>query len=127
MRSQDTLSATFAALSDPTRRAIITRLSQQPLSVGELASPFDISLPAISRHLKVLAAAGLIERRADAQWRRCYLQGDAMREASEWLGKYRQFWEERFDALDEHLESIRKPNGSGRSKKSKATDKEVEK
>ena len=104
MQPQTDLSMTFAALADPTRRAILHRLSKQPLSVGELAAPFDISLPAVSRHLKVLANAGLIERRTDAQWRRCYLQGDALRDAAEWIGEYRPFWQDRFDALEKHLE-----------------------
>jgi DNA-binding transcriptional ArsR family regulator len=101
----DTLSTTFAALADPTRRAILARLAQGETSVGELAAPFDISWPAISRHLKVLEGAGLIERRVDAQWRLCRLRGEAMREASEWLDAYRAFWEESLDRLTEYLEA----------------------
>jgi DNA-binding transcriptional ArsR family regulator len=101
----DSLSETFAALADPTRRAILARLAQGETSVGELAAPFDISWPAISRHLKVLEGAGLIERRADAQWRLCSLRGEPLRDASEWLDAYRAFWEERLDRLAEYLES----------------------
>jgi DNA-binding transcriptional ArsR family regulator len=101
----DTLSATFAALADPTRRAILARLALGETTVGELAQPFDISWPAISRHLKVLESAGLIERRADAQWRLCRLRGESMREASEWLDRYRAFWEERLDRLVEYVEA----------------------
>lgn len=101
----DRLSDTFAALADPTRRAIVARLAKGESSVGELARPFDISGPAISRHLRVLEDAGLIERRVEAQWRMCRLRGDALREASEWLEDYRAFWEESLDRLAEYLES----------------------
>ena len=100
----DTLSVTFAALADPTRRAILARLAQGETTVGELAQPFDISGPAISRHLKVLERAGLIERRAEAQWRLCRLRADAMREASDWLERYRTFWDESLDRLAGYLE-----------------------
>jgi len=96
---------TFAALADPTRRAILARLAQGETNVGELAAPFHISGPAISRHLKVLESAGLIERRVDAQWRLCRLRGEAMREASQWLNAYRAFWEESLDRLTEYFES----------------------
>jgi DNA-binding transcriptional ArsR family regulator len=101
----DPLSQTFAALADPTRRAILARLAEGETHVGELGRPFDISGPAISRHLKVLETAGLIERRIDAQWRVCRLRGDALREACEWLEHYRAFWEESLDRLVEYLES----------------------
>ena len=101
----DDLSTTFAALADPTRRAILAQLTQGETTVGELAAPFDISWPAISRHLKVLESAGLIERRADAQWRLCRLRGEPLREASEWLDGYRAFWEESLDRLADYLES----------------------
>ena len=101
----DHLSTTFAALADPTRRAILARLAQGETTVGELAQPFDISLPAISRHLRVLETAGLIERRTDAQWRVCRLRGDSMREAAEWLDRYRAFWEESLDRLVDYLEA----------------------
>jgi DNA-binding transcriptional ArsR family regulator len=101
----DPLSATFAALSDPTRRAILTRLAKGEASVGELADPFAISLPAISRHLKVLQQAGLIERKAEAQWRRCALNPKPLIEAASWIDQYREFWESRFDALEGFLKS----------------------
>ena len=100
----DTLSATFGALADPTRRAILSRLSRGETSVGDLAKPFDISLPAVSRHLKVLERAGLIEREVDAQWRLCRLRGKSLREAHGWLDRYRSFWEESLDRLAEYLE-----------------------
>jgi len=100
----DRLSATFTALADPTRRAILARLARGETSVGELAQPFDISGPAISRHLRVLERAGLIERRAQAQWRFCRLRGEPMREASQWLERYRALWEESLDRLVEYLE-----------------------
>lgn len=100
MQSADVLSTTFAALADPTRRAILARLAQGEASVGELAAPFDISLPAISRHLKVLEAARLIVREKDAQWRRCRLDAAPLKVAADWVEQYRDFWEERFDALD---------------------------
>lgn len=101
----DRLSDTFAALADPTRRAILAQLAHGETSVGELARPYDISGPAISRHLKVLESAGLIERRVDAQWRLCRLRGDQLREACEWLENYRAFWEESLDRLVEYLEA----------------------
>ena len=100
MQAVDTLSATFAALADPTRRAILARLAQGEASVGELAEPFDISLPAVSRHLKVLESARLIVREKDAQWRRCRLEAAPLKLAADWVEQYRDFWEERFDALD---------------------------
>ncbi len=101
---QDPLSTTFSALADPTRRAILERLARDQASVGELAAPFDISLPAISRHLKVLEAARLIRRERDAQRRRCRLEGVALKEAVDWLARYRRFWEQRFDALAGYLD-----------------------
>jgi len=110
----DHLSTTFAALADPTRRAILARLAQGETTVGELAQPFDISLPAISRHLRVLETAGLIERRTDAQWRVCRLRGESMREAAEWLDRYRAFWEESLDRLVDYLEA--KPQGQRRKR-----------
>jgi DNA-binding transcriptional ArsR family regulator len=100
----DRLSATFAALADPTRRAILSRLARGEVSVGDLAKPFDISLPAISRHLKVLEHAGLIEREVDAQWRLCRLKGRPLREAHGWLERYRRFWEESLERLVDYLE-----------------------
>jgi DNA-binding transcriptional ArsR family regulator len=105
----DDLSATFAALADPTRRAILERLAQGETTVGELAQPFAISAPAISRHLRVLESAGLIERRVEAQWRPCCLRGEALREAAGWLERYRAFWEESLDRLADYLEAKPKP------------------
>lgn len=100
----DDLSRTFAALSDPTRRAILERLVEGAATVGELAEPFAISLPAVSRHLKVLEGAGLIVRETDAQWRRCHLQAGPLRDAADWIEHYRAFWETRFDALARYLD-----------------------
>ncbi len=102
----DSLSRTFAALADPTRRAILARLAQGEATVNELAEPFDLSLPAISRHLKVLERARLITRSREAQWRPAKLDPEALREASEWIDKYREFWEERFDRLDAYMKSL---------------------
>lgn len=104
----DHLSVTFAALADPTRRAILARLSKGEASVTELAEPFDMSLPAISRHLKVLETAGLITRGRDAQWRPCRIEAARLKEVSDWLGHYRRFWEESFDRLDEYLHELKK-------------------
>ena len=99
----DTLSQTFSALADPTRRAILARLATGAATVGELAEPFDMSLPAVSRHLRVLTDAGLIERSAEAQWRHCALRGEGMRAAADWIEFYRRFWEQQFDQLDAFL------------------------
>lgn len=100
----DTLSPIFAALADPTRRAILARLSEGETVVGDLARPFDMSLPAISRHLKVLENAGLIERRVEAQYRRCRLVPEGLRDAADWIEHYRQFWESQLDQLAKFLE-----------------------
>ena len=102
----DQLSRVFAALADPTRRAILARLSQGQAGVQEIAEPFNMSLPAISKHLKVLEKAKLIRRGKDAQWRPCTLEAAPLKEASDWIGDYRQFWEESFDRLDEYLKEI---------------------
>ncbi len=96
----DTLSETFAALADPTRRAIVARLAASDATVSELAEPFDISGPAISRHLRVLEAAQLIDRRIDARWRICSLKRERLAEAQKWIGEVRQFWESGFDRLE---------------------------
>jgi DNA-binding transcriptional ArsR family regulator len=104
----DRLSTTFAALADPTRRAILARLAKGETTVGELARPFEISLPAVSRHLKVLAHAGLIEREVDAQWRLCRLKTRPLREAHGWLERYRRYWEESLGRLAEYLEKEEK-------------------
>ena len=102
----DPLSTTFAALADPTRRAILARLALGETSVSELAEPFDISLPAVSRHLKVLAGAGLIVRGREAQWRPCRIEVQALKPVDEWLESYRRLWEERFDRLDNYLREL---------------------
>lgn len=104
--SNDRLSLTFAALADPTRRAILARLADGEKSATELAAPFAMSQPAVSKHLKVLERAGLIARRREAQWRRCRIEADALREAADWIGEYRQFWEESFDRLDAYLREL---------------------
>jgi DNA-binding transcriptional ArsR family regulator len=102
----DPLSSTFAALADPTRRAILARLAAGDSSVTEIAKPFKISLPAITKHLKVLERSGLITRSRDAQWRPCRLQAEPMRQAVDWLQHYRRHWEESFDRLDEYLTEL---------------------
>ena len=104
--SADHLSATFAALADPTRRAILARLAAGESSVTEIARPFAISLPAITKHLKVLERSGLITRSRDAQWRPCRLEAGPMKEAVDWLQHYRRHWEESFDRLDEYLKLL---------------------
>lgn len=113
----DHLSLTFAALADPTRRAILARLSAGEASVTELAEPHDMSLPAISKHLKVLERAGLIVRTRDAQWRPCRLEGKRLKEVSDWLDHYRKFWEESFDRLDAYLEELKKKERTNVHKK----------
>ncbi|GIF20964.1 DNA-binding transcriptional ArsR family regulator [Actinoplanes tereljensis] len=104
----DQLSVIFGALADPTRRAILARLADGPATVNELAEPFAITLPAISKHLKVLERAGLISRGREKQWRPCRLEAEPLREATEWMSRYRQFWESSFDKLDAHLRTILK-------------------
>jgi DNA-binding transcriptional ArsR family regulator len=116
----DRLSETFAALADPTRRAILTRLASGEAPVTELAKPFDMSMPAVSKHLKVLERAGLIARGRDAQYRPRRLEAAPLKQAAEWLGTYRQFWEESFERLDEYLEEVQKKKGKhDRSKRKK--------
>ncbi len=102
----DQLSVTFAALADPTRRAILARLAKGEASVTELAKPFDLSLPGISKHLKVLQRAGLITQGRNAQWRPCRLDGRRLKEASDWVGEYQRFWDESFQRLDEVLQDL---------------------
>jgi DNA-binding transcriptional ArsR family regulator len=104
--STEHLSVTFAALADPTRRAILARLSQGEASVTELAKPFDLSLPGISKHLKVLQRAGLITQSRHAQWRPCRLEGSRLKEAADWVGEYRRFWDESFERLDDLLQDL---------------------
>jgi len=108
MVKHDALDATFAALADSTRRAILARLVDGELSVTELAKPFDMSLPAISKHLKVLERAGLIARGRDAQWRPCRLDAGPLKDVADWVSHYKKFWEESFDRLDEYLREIQK-------------------
>lgn len=104
--SVDPLSQTFSALADPTRRAILARLVHGDVTVTELAEPFSMSLPAVSKHLKVLERAGLISRGREAQWRPCRLELHALEEVDRWLAEYRRLWEERFDRLDGYLQSL---------------------
>ena len=104
--TEDHLSTTFAALADPTRRAILARLSGGEATVTELAEPFEISLPAVSKHLKVLERAGLIERGREAQWRPCRLKAERLREVDEWVDQYRRFWEDSLGRLDEYLKQL---------------------
>ena len=104
----DRLSNTFAALADPTRRAILARLSRGEANVTELAKPFDMSQPAISKHLKVLERAGLIARGREAQWRPCRLEGEPLRDVADWMEQYRRFWDESFERLDAYLQAIQK-------------------
>ena len=113
----DPLTATFSALADPTRRAILARLALGDASVNELVEPFSISQPAISKHLKVLERAGLITRGRDAQWRPCKLEGTALKGVADWLEPYRRFWEERLDRLDEHLRMLQAEQATAKGKR----------
>ncbi len=110
----DPLSTTFAALADPTRRAILERLAEGEATVNELAEPFDISLPAISRHLKVLEGAGLISRGREAQWRPCRLEPHPLQQLDGWLARYRVFWEGGFDRMEAYLARLQKEDVDGR-------------
>jgi len=114
----DPLSITLSAIADPTRRAILARLTTGEASVTDLSKPFKMTLPAISKHLKVLERAGLIERGRTAQWRPCRLRAKPLKDAAEWIDRYRTFWEERFDRLDEYLQKLQaKEKFDDRSKK----------
>jgi DNA-binding transcriptional ArsR family regulator len=115
--ASDQLSATFAALADPTRRAILSRLSSGEASVTELAEPFDMSLPAVTKHLKVLQRAGLISQSREAQWRPCRLEARPMREAATWMEPYRRHWERRLDRLDDFLRDVRGTARGARKRK----------
>jgi DNA-binding transcriptional ArsR family regulator len=106
MALSDKLSSTFAALADPTRRAILARLSKGQSSVTDLAKPFKISLPAVTKHLKVLERAGLIQRSREAQWRPCRLHAQPLHKAADWIEQYRQFWEQSFDRLEVYLRKL---------------------
>jgi DNA-binding transcriptional ArsR family regulator len=113
----DPLSATFAALADPTRRAILARLALGETSVSELAKPFEISGPAVSKHLKVLESAGLITRGRAAQWRPCKLEPAALRGVDDWLERYRRLWEQRLDRLEEYLHELQAKEASAKTEK----------
>jgi DNA-binding transcriptional ArsR family regulator len=106
LQPPDALSTTFAALADPTRRAILARLSQGEASVGDLSKPFSMSAPAVTKHLKVLQRAGLISQSRQAQWRPCKLQAKPLMEAADWVAQYRQHWEERLDRLEDYLQAL---------------------
>jgi DNA-binding transcriptional ArsR family regulator len=112
----DRLSNTFAALADPTRRAILARLMTGQASVTELAEPFQMTMPAVSKHLKVLERAGLIARGREAQWRPCRLEGEPLRDVAEWMEPYRRFWDESFDRLDDYLQVMKKEKTDGRKR-----------
>ena len=114
--ARDPLSATFAALADPTRRAILTTLAHGEASVTALAEPFDITMPAVSKHLKVLERAGLIERSSRAQWRPCRLSPEPLKDVSDWVERYREFWEQRLDRLDEYLSDLQSNVDDGRER-----------
>jgi DNA-binding transcriptional ArsR family regulator len=116
----DQLSSTFAALADPTRRAILARLATGECSVTELAEPFEMSMPAVSKHLRVLERAGLIARRREAQWRPCRLEPAPIKEVAEWAERYRAIWEQRFDRLEAYLQELKtKEKKHGRRQRSK--------
>ena len=115
----DPLSSTFAALADPTRRAILARLASGQCSVTEIAEPFEMSLPAVSKHLQVLERAGLIVRRRDAQFRRCRLEPERLKAAAEWMETYRHLWEARLDRLDAYLERLHRTGGTHHGRKSR--------
>ena len=113
----DRLSATFAALADPTRRAILARLASGETSVMQLAEPFDMSLPAVSKHLKVLERAGLIERGREAQWRPCRLQANPLKGVADWVEHYRRFWEESLDKLESYLKELQRKETQRKEKR----------
>jgi len=117
---QDAMSSTFSALADPTRRAILARLALGETSVTELAEPFEMSMPAVSKHLRVLERAGLIARSREAQWRPCRLKAEPLKQAWGWIGDYRQFWEESFDRLDAYLQKLQAEQKKGKRKKSRS-------
>ena len=116
--TDERLDAAFAALADPTRRAIVSRLSRGDATVTELAGPFDMSLPGISKHLKVLERGGLISRGRDAQFRPCHLEVDMLDGALDWISTHRRIWDERFDKLDAHLREVQRTSRSSRKRRS---------
>ena len=113
----DHLSATFAALADPTRRAILARLASGECSVTELAEPFDMSMPAVSKHLRVLERAGLIARRREAQWRHCRIEARPLKEVADWTERYRHIWEQRLDRLDTYLQQLKAKEAKSHGRK----------
>jgi len=121
MKMNDSLSTTFAALADPTRRAILARLALGETSVTELAEPFEMSMPAVSKHLKVLERAGLIVRSREAQWRPCRLEAAPLKNIAGWVDEYRRFWEESFDRLDSYLTQIQNSNSTKENANARST------
>jgi DNA-binding transcriptional ArsR family regulator len=122
MKAEDQLSVVFAALADPTRRAILSRLADGDATVTELAEPFPISLPAVSRHLKVLERAGLISRSRAGQWRSSSLEATPLKEASDWMERYRVFWDGSFDRLDAHLRRVQQSTSQGNVHRKEGAD-----
>lgn len=120
----DSISLTFSALSDPTRRAILARLALGDTSVTELAAPFEMSMPAVSKHLRVLERAGLITQGREAQRRPCRLKVEPLRKAADWINEYRNFWEQSFDRLDEYLQTVQAEESLGKDSKKKKKKKE---
>jgi DNA-binding transcriptional ArsR family regulator len=116
-QTEDKLTLTFSALSDPTRRAILAKLSRGEATVQELAKPFDISAPAITKHLKVLEKAGLISRGREAQWRPCRIEAEPLKEVADWIGDYKKIWEESFDRLDAYLKTMTQKKGKKHGRK----------
>src|ERR1700736_6198793 len=122
LASSERLNATFAALSDPTRRAILARLAKGETSVTDLAEPFEMSLPAISKHLKVLERAGLIARGREAQWRPCRLEAAPLKDAAKWIEHYQRFWEQSFDRLENYLREVQKKEEKSNGRKKQRND-----
>ena len=124
MKRPDPLDTTFAALADPTRRAILARLAEGEASVKELAEPFDLSQPAISKHLRVLERAGLIERGVQAQWRPRRLRAGPLRDVADWIGQYRRHWEESFDRLDAYLKEVQQKQDKQEQRKGRGNERD---
>ena len=120
----DSINSTFSALADPTRRAILARLALGDTSVTKLAKPFEMSMPAVSKHLRVLERAGLITQGREAQWRPCRLNAEPLRKAADWLEEYRKFWEQGFDRLDNDLQTVQAEESEGKDSKKKKKKKE---
>src|SRR5689334_13259735 len=122
MHTEDELSLIFAALADPTRRAILARLAQGEATVNELAAPFNLSLPGVSKHLKVLQHAGLISQGRRAQWRPCRLEPTRLKEAADWIDAYRHIWDQRFDRLDEYLRELQRRQNTDATEEQQSSD-----